>query len=238
MSAFPDVASTADSKHDKIPAPAPGAVRIADIVQIEGRFATILWDITPGSGPPLTTYRDPLQLYNEAVCCHNGIHGRKLDLNAALVMYTMAAQQEFPPALNNLANFYEHGVEQINLPKDEKRAFALYYQAALQEYTSAEYALAVCFQRGIGVPVDLEKAVKMYQVVMDKNTEDNKFEYSKDECVTIGFAFCNVGLMHLHGNAIIKKDLVKAVQFLKEAVKKGDMLAQNWLDRIAAGTKV
>ena len=53
-------------------------------------------------------------------------------------------------------------------------ATGLYKLSAAQGCTEAEYSLAVCYHRGIGVPEDFEEARRWYTRAAAKGFEDAK----------------------------------------------------------------
>ena len=71
-----------------------------------------------------------------------------------------------PEAMNSLATSYEKG---RRLPKNIRKAFALYLQAAEKGDKNAMFNLALCYQHGKSVPQDYAKACEWYRKAAEKN---------------------------------------------------------------------
>lgn len=68
----------------------------------------------------------------------------------------------------SVIEIFEAGEDAFN-NKDYKTAFALYWQAAQKHYAPAEYKVAECYEKEIGVEESIEDAVKWYQKSANQN---------------------------------------------------------------------
>ena len=164
---------------------------------------------------------------------------KKADYKNALFYYRMAAEEDFPDALERLAEAYlgdERGLE-----KDEKTALKLFKRAAKLGNAAAQYNLGMAYACGYyGVTPDKEKAVfwlkksakgenpmacvqmglyNLYTVKTDKACK-KAFEYFQN-AYYLGEeeAVINLGLCYLQGKGV-ERNSKEAVKCFSEAVKK------------------
>jgi TPR repeat protein len=81
------------------------------------------------------------------------------DMLEAAKWYTLGSEQGDAVSQFELGAMYLSGP----LEKDAKKAFSLFERAAAQGNTNAEYQLGVCYENGIGVAADIDKAVEAYR---------------------------------------------------------------------------
>lgn len=115
-------------------------------------------------------------------------------------------------AQNYLGMLYYGGV---NVPKDEKRAFELFMQAAQQGNAAACMNVADCYENGEGVEQSSDEAFKWYQKAADLGNPD---------------AQSSVGLFYEFGMGV-EKSLEKAAMMYKLAVDGGSTSALYHLGR-------
>lgn len=100
------------------------------------------------------------------------------------------AQEGNASAQNDLGILYLNGSERV--PQDQKRAAALFGQAAKQGYPTAIHNLGLCYANGFGIPKDEKKAVGLYtqaatmgipeaQFSLGEILEQGKYGVPKDE---------------------------------------------------------
>lgn len=87
---------------------------------------------------------------------HSGSNEEEqVDIDLALKYYEKAVQQNFLPAINNLADKYENGT---GVSKNLKIAFEFYSVAADQEIAASQYSLGLFYLKGLYVEKDDELA--------------------------------------------------------------------------------
>ena len=92
--------------------------------------------------------------------CENGRGGLSRDLKQAVVWYKKAAAKHDPDALFRLAMVYRDG--EGNEPVDHPKMFELVMAAAEQGHLEAQYQLGYCYENGIGVPINVDRAKFWY----------------------------------------------------------------------------
>lgn len=164
---------------------------------------------------------------------------KKADYKNALFYYRMAAEEDFPDALERLAEAYLG--DELGLERDEKTALKLFKKAAKLGNAAAQYNLGMAYACGYyGVTPDKEKAVfwlkksakgenpmacvqmglyKLYTVKTDKAYK-KAFEYFQN-AYYLGEeeAVINLGLCYLQGKGV-ERNPKEAVKCFSEAVKK------------------
>lgn len=126
--------------------------------------------------------------------------GVKQDLDQAIYWYEKAAFQNDKDALYHLAMIL------IKLPeKDFETISKLLERAAKLDHPNAQYNLAVMYQKGDGVKLDMEKAL---------------FWYEKAANAGLAIAQYNLGMLYFEG-MIVKKDEEKAKELWEKAAKQG-----------------
>lgn len=92
----------------------------------------------------------------------------------AFSWYECAAVQGYARAQANLAYYYEKGSRRIR--KDLDWAIYWYKQAALtHDYVNAQFNLAWCYEHGIGVQVQPDEALRLYQRAAAEGAADALF---------------------------------------------------------------
>jgi TPR repeat protein len=87
---------------------------------------------------------------------HSGSNeDKQVDIDLALKYYEKAVQQQFYPAINNLADKYENGT---GVAKNVKIAFEFYSAAADQGIAASQFSLGLFYLKGLYVEKDEELA--------------------------------------------------------------------------------
>lgn len=81
----------------------------------------------------------------------------EMDLEKAFSWFSLAADQNNPQALFNLATMYKMG---LGVEKDLDSAFKLYFKSANQGLSAAQYYLAEMYKAGLGTNHNDEEALK------------------------------------------------------------------------------
>ncbi|PKY28571.1 HCP-like protein, partial [Rhizophagus irregularis] len=81
-------------------------------------------------------------------------------LHEAFKYYDLSAKSGFSFGLNMLGYCYSKGIGTLI---DKKRAFGLYFKAAIVDNCTAQYNVAICFDEGIGTDKNIEKAKEWYE---------------------------------------------------------------------------
>ena len=129
----------------------------------------------------------------------------QVDLKEALYYYKQSAEMNYPPAMFNLAAFYEFG---MGCEPDIEEAQKWYTAAAQAGYTAAIYKLGKmhAFGKG-GLPVDEEKAIELFLEAAKNGSP--RAEY-------------NVGLHYFYDDLPLEVDLEKAETYFRRAASKGN----------------
>jgi TPR repeat protein len=83
-----------------------------------------------------------------------------MDIEVAVQHFNLAAAQNMPSALVKLGFLREQGC--AALPRDHSQAVSLYHAATAFGHPDAYMRLALCYERGRGVPSDRQKAIELY----------------------------------------------------------------------------
>ncbi|ABM02945.1 Sel1 domain and tetratricopeptide repeat-containing protein [Psychromonas ingrahamii 37] len=92
---------------------------------------------------------------------YQGGSGVEQNIRLAINWYKQAAIKNHPQAYHHLGLIYENGEQGINV--DKSKAFDYYQKASELGDVSASAQLAAYYEQGIGVPIDIEYALKLYQ---------------------------------------------------------------------------
>jgi TPR repeat protein len=150
--------------------------------------------------------------FNLAVCYENG-NGVAVDLEKAIELYTLAANQGNADAQYNLALCYNNG-EGVDM--NLEKAIEFYILAANQGDACAQNSLGFCYENGQGVDVNLEKAIEFYTLAA--NQGDAYAQYNLACCYESGRG--------------VDVNLEKAIELYTLAANQDDVDAQNSLKQI------
>ncbi|KAI9275629.1 hypothetical protein BDA99DRAFT_496056 [Phascolomyces articulosus] len=89
-----------------------------------------------------------------------------IDPTLSIQYYSIAANQDHPEACFALTAWYLMGSDALESSEDQ--AFAWAYRAASKGFPKAEYAIGYFFEVGIGVPKDMQEAIRWYITAADK----------------------------------------------------------------------
>ncbi|RKP26016.1 hypothetical protein SYNPS1DRAFT_14817 [Syncephalis pseudoplumigaleata] len=93
--------------------------------------------------------------------------------------YRRAAEHGHSDAMVGLSGWYLTGLEGILTP-DDALAFDWCYRAAAQHHLpKAEYALGYYYEVGIGVPSNINEAMRWYEIAASHGSRDARFRLSK-----------------------------------------------------------
>ncbi|CAG8737868.1 239_t:CDS:2, partial [Acaulospora morrowiae] len=98
-----------------------------------------------------------------ATCYFKGV-GVEKNLERAFELYKISVERGFLADKCLLSEFYYYGIG--GAERDPELAFHLLRSSATVGYIPAMYWLGYCYQYGVGVTRDLEKAVSLYQEVI------------------------------------------------------------------------
>ena len=104
-------------------------------------------------------YSDNWPIRLDILCMYYLGQGVKKSLKNAAKWYTLAADQGFAPAQNNLGTMYAEG---RGVDKDEKHAIELFTLAADQGDAKAQYGLGLMYAEGRGVEKSVSKAKELW----------------------------------------------------------------------------
>ena len=149
----------------------------------------------------------------------------EIDLKEAMYYYKQSAEMNYPPAMFNLAAFYEYG---MGCEPDNEEAAKWYTASAQAGYTAAIYKLGKmhAFGKG-GLPVDENKGIEL--VLEAAKNGLPRAEY-------------NVGLHYFYDDLPLEVDLGKAETYLRRAASKGHadayfILAKVYYEKISNDEK-
>jgi TPR repeat protein len=149
----------------------------------------------------------------------------EIDLKEAMYYYKQSAEMNYPPAMFNLAAFYEYG---MGCEPDNEEAAKWYTASAQAGYTAAIYKLGKmhAFGKG-GLPVDENKGIEL--VLEAAKNGLPRAEY-------------NVGLHYFYDDLPLEVDLEKAETYLRRAASKGHadayfLLAKVYYEKISNDEK-
>jgi TPR repeat protein len=89
-----------------------------------------------------------------------------------------------------------------SVPRDYMKAADLFQQAADQGNRDAQYYLAICYEKGLGVHQDHDKSMQMLHLSAAQRNED---------------ALVDLGLLYFEGDGV-NKDMLKAYRLWTAAV--------------------
>ncbi|AXX93587.1 hypothetical protein CPU12_11155 [Malaciobacter molluscorum LMG 25693] len=143
-------------------------------------------------------YRDNQCMNLLGVFYKNG-YGVKKDFDKAIYYLKPIAKYYKYPAFN-LAEIYK-SKKQYKLAKE-------YYEiSAKKQKAASQLELGILYEKGLGAPKDVEKAVLYYQ-----DAYANKLETEQKD-----IAAYNIGLVYEYGKGEYKKDIKKAIQWYKRS---------------------
>ena len=151
--------------------------------------------------------------------CHAYGHGTQRNAEEAVKWFLKTDYSKDLDVLAFMAYCYYNGV---GVPKDEQKAYDLWIDAAEQGhreafkfsktaadagYARGQFILGRCYLYGIGTPVDIQAALKLFHQAAAQNYVH---------------AQCELGLLYIEGNNGIEKDPAVAVQWFKLAAAQND----------------
>jgi TPR repeat protein len=145
-----------------------------------------------------------------------GRFGVKQDFERARMLYEKALESGGNKAAEAL--FELGNVCLVRRGDYEKEAFK-YYKAALNlGYVNALNNLGICYEKGLGVPVDRQKALECFQ-----------------NAASLGSAtgYANLGRYYQYGYGVVEKNPKKARELYEQAVEKGTDSIMVWMGLIA-----
>lgn len=142
--------------------------------------------------------------YIRALCYDNG-NGVTQSRAKAVEYYEKAAEAGITGAVNDLAYIYFQGTH--NVQKNYERAFVLAEKAAAVGVVDSMTLLGKCYDDGLGVPGDKEKALEWYR----KAAEAGDFR-----------AMRLIGIIYYNGEGDVGEDKALAEQWFRKAAANGD----------------
>ncbi|NTS77778.1 sel1 repeat family protein [Catenovulum sp. SM1970] len=106
------------------------------------------------------------------------------EFQAAKKEFESLIEQNYAPGMYHLAELYAKG---LGMPRDQKKALALYQQAADMQMPEAIFMLGSIYEFGKGVKPDLKKAFDYYELAAKKNVTAAHF---------------NLGVMYATGQGV------------------------------------
>lgn len=99
-------------------------------------------------------------------------HEKKIqNKKIAIAWYSLAAEEDYAPALNMLGCLYLNGE---SVDRDQQKAIEFFLKAAEFGEETAQYNLGVIYETGEGVDEDKEKAVEWYSQAAQQGNADAK----------------------------------------------------------------
>jgi TPR repeat protein len=142
--------------------------------------------------------------YNLGVHYSRG-YGVEQNYEAAAKWYRLAVDQGNLNAIFNLGNLYQRG--EVGVAKDEKEAVKLFGAGAMADHAGCANNLGHCYELGLGVEKNLEKAFIWYSMAAIKD---------------VAIAQKSIGVLNRKGEGGVKKNLAAAIKWLGKAAKNGD----------------
>jgi len=99
----------------------------------------------------------------------------------------------------------------------------LYQKVAEQENAYAQFSLGYCYQYGIGVKIDEQKAVELYQKASEQKSTGTLAQYNFSHVNTI--AQNRLGICYRLGTGI-ETDYQKAIELFQKVAKQGNAYGQ------------
>lgn len=106
--------------------------------------------------------------------------GRSKDTKEGAKYLQLAADQNYAPAIRDLASLYLSG---DGVPPDAKKAYTLMKQAADAMDPAAMYRLGLMYEKGLGVPTDLYEALKLVAYAAGAEYEGAADDADRIECI-------------------------------------------------------
>jgi len=155
-----------------------------------------------------------------AWCLHLGA-GTEKDINEAIRLYRLAADQGYALAMNNLGDLYYHGT---NVPRDDAEAIRWFRLAVQKGNANAANTLGVMYQNGRGVPKNPTEAVALYKMAAEKGHVLGRY---------------NLAVMYRDGSGV-GQSYAESARWFKLAADQGDedaMANLGWQYREGLGVK-
>lgn len=142
--------------------------------------------------------------------------GVRKDIHQAKALLTPLAESGNPRAQGALGALY---MSNEQFPNHNARAVHWFERAAAQEYSAAQYSLALYLISGVGTAKDVDRAARLLEsAVVQGQTEAQSL----------------LGRLLLYGD-LVEADRERAFQLLEDAAVKGDAEAQKTLKLIYGG---
>lgn len=140
--------------------------------------------------------------------------GTEKDDSIAIRWYRLAAEQKLAPAEYNM------GVVLSDFSQEFTKSLYWFRLSADQGYYHAQHTIAICFEKGIGLPIDDKEAVRFYHLAAYQ-----------------GFAYAQyaLGKRYEKGRGV-EHDLHKAIHFYYLASEKGNSAATNDFIRLSSSS--
>jgi hypothetical protein len=170
-------------------------------------------------------------------------HGVEKDHVAALRYLNEAANSDFPPALRELGIRFAHGTKGVE--QSDRRSFALFHRAAVQEDPVAQYNLGIIFRDGRGAVADAElskhwlskaaengDAEALYTLALENLVNEDSDKQGAlgmlDRAASAGHALSqyNLGAMFITGT-IVERNAELAAFWFQEAAERNIPMAQH-----------
>lgn len=118
-------------------------------------------------------------IYENGKKAKNGAVLVQPDIEKAVEHYSLAKKARFSRALNNLGNLYLNNKVRERVPGENvKKAIECLTMAKDQGNAKAIFNLGVCYERGNGVPVDLDRAKSYFKDSGSRGDLDGKLFYA------------------------------------------------------------
>lgn len=146
--------------------------------------------------------------------------------------YGLGTEKNYSRAFTNLIDAYDGGEKTASLllgfyylnhsdhkAKDYERAFFYLKEAMSLGLPDAESNVAYCYAKGLGVKKNRQEAMRLYMRV---------YENASKELDERAAAACNIGIILL-ANEGVKRDVIRATEYLGNAKNAGSSLALYYL---------
>ncbi|KAI9260151.1 hypothetical protein BY458DRAFT_516707 [Sporodiniella umbellata] len=135
--------------------------------------------------------------------------GKEQNIGKATKLIRLSASAGYPFAQRVLGQFYQQPLLSSGIQKNEREAVRWYKRAAINKDMIALDLLGRCHQHGIGVEVDLEKALAYYTKAAERHDSSHVFYAKMDQALLLQHMGRHASAFKVHSEILENADPVR-----------------------------